>query len=84
MRIVNPKIGGILGRADIAQGRGGPTSANLFSGTINTSDPTYGPTLGTSANAGGSLSIGQISAAQLMVLIGAWIGFYIWTHKHQG
>jgi hypothetical protein len=84
MQVVNPKIGGILGRSDLAQGRGGPQSANIFSGSISTPDPTYGPTLGGSANAGGSLSIGQISAAQLMGLIVVWIGFYWWTHKHQG
>jgi hypothetical protein len=85
MQIVNPKIGGIIGRNDIVSGRGGGSAAaNLFSGSISTPDPTYGPTLGGSANAGGSLSIGQISAAQLMGLILLWVGFYWWTHKHQG
>jgi hypothetical protein len=86
MRLVNPKIGGIIGRNDIVQGRGGPASANLFSGSVNTPDPTYGPTLGGNAGVGasGSFSIGQLSALQLMGLIGAWIAFYWWTHKHQG
>jgi hypothetical protein len=84
MQVVSPKVGNIIGRRDLALGQGGPTSANIFSGSISTPDPTYGPTLGGSANAGGSLSIGQISAAQLMGLIVLWIGFYWWTHKHQG
>jgi hypothetical protein len=79
MQTVNTKIGGILGRADIALGRGGPSTQS-----VSQSDPTYGPTLGGQAGASGSFSIGQLSAVQLMGLIGVWIAFYWWTHKHQG